>query len=163
MSKIIKFFELNAPPGIELKQEYGVFIIGNLCSAVISVFAFLVQYARERSELFTYIGYERRLIDGVRITPFHNLISIYFAGFIFVAIFLLGYIPYHYAYYRQGSMSIYLMKRLPNSSELHRRAWTLPCIAVLATISVAIVTILFCFLIYFLATPKACLPYINWR
>ena len=163
MSKIIEFLEQNAPPGIELKQAYGVFIIGNVCSAVISVFAFLIQYARERSELFTYIGYERTLIEGAIITPFHNLISIYFAGFIFVAIFMLGYIAYHYAYYRQGSMSIYLMKRLPDSSELHRRAWTLPCLAFLATIALAIFTIIFCFIIYFLATPKACLPYINWR
>ena len=163
MSKMIEFLKRNAPPGIELKPEYGVFVIGNLCSAVVSVFAFLIQYATARSELFTYIGYERSLIEGARITPFHNLISIYFAGFIFVAVFMLGYAAYHYAYYRQGSMSIYLMKRLPNSNELHKRAWTVPCLAALATISVAIATIIFCFIIYFLATPKTCLPYINRR
>ena len=56
-------------------------------------------------------------------------------------------------------MSIYLMKRLPNKWELHRRAITVPCIAVLATIGVALTAILFYYIIYFLATPKVCLPY----
>ena len=163
MSKIIEFCKRNSPPGIDLKQEYAVFIIGNTCSVVISLFAFLLNYAHFRAELFTYVGTKRELIDGAIITPFYNLINFYFASFVFVALFMLGYVIYHYGYYRQDSMSIYLMKRLPKKSELHKRAWTVPCIAVLGTLVIAFATILFCYIIYFLATPKACLPYNVWR
>ena len=112
-----------------------------------------------RRELFFYETDKKTLIEGAIIAPFSSLFSVYFLGFFFVACFLLGYIIYHYSYYRQDSMSIYLMKRLPDKWELHRRAITVPCIAVVATIGVALTAILFYYIIYFLATPKVCSPY----
>lgn len=158
-----EFFKRNSPPGIDLKQEWRVFLIGNIGSVLISFFAFIANYLKKREELFTYVGAERVRIEGAIMTPFHNLINFYFVGFFFVACFMLGYIIYHYAYYRQDSMSIYLMKRLPNKSELHKRAFTIPCLAVLATFAIALAAILFYFIIYILATPKACLPYAALR
>lgn len=157
------FFKRNSPPGIDLKQEYRVFLVGNICSLVVSFFAFIINYFKAREELFTYVGGDRVRLEGAIMTPFHNLINFYFAGFFFVICFMLGYVIYHYAYFRQESMSIYLMKRLPKKSELHKRVLTIPCLAVLATIAIALTAILFYFIIYFLATPKACLPYAALR
>lgn len=158
-----EFFKRNSPPGVDLKQEWKVFLIGNIGSVLISFFAFLDRYLDARRQLFTYAEGIRERIDGAIIAPFHTMINFYFVGFFFVICFMLGYIIYHYAYYRQDSMSIYLMKRLPNKRELHRRALTVPCIAALATVGVAIAAILFYYIIYFLATPKACLPYATLR
>ena len=154
-----EFFKRNSPPGIDLRQEWRVFLIGNIASVFISFFAFIDKYLDARNQLFTYQIDKKILIEGEIIAPFSSLFSVYFSGFFFVACFMLGFIIYHYAYYRQDSMSIYLMKRLPDKRELHRRALTVPGLAVLATIGVAIAAILFYFIIYILATPKACLPY----
>ena len=119
-----EFLKRNAPPGIDLKQEWRVFLIGNIASVIVSFFAFLDKYFDARNQLFTYEIDKRILIEGATIAPFSSLFSVYFSGFFYVTCFMLGYIIYHYLYYRQGSMSIYLMKRLPNKRELHRRAIT---------------------------------------
>ena len=160
---MIEFLKRNSPPGTDLKQEWWVFLIGNIVSVFISFFAFLDKYMEARDRLFTYEIDKRVLIEGARIAPFSDLLGGYFWGFFLVACFLLGYVIYHYSYFRQGSMSIYLMKRLPNKRELHRRALTVPCLAVLATVGIAIVAILFYYIIYILATPKVCLPYAALR
>lgn len=160
---MIEFLERNAPPGVDLKQEYQVWLIGNVAAVIISFLAFLDRYIGARSRLFTYATGTRERIEGAIITPFYDLFSIYFAGFLIVSAVMLCFIVYHYTYYRQGSMSIYLMKRLPRKSEFHKRAITVPCLAVLATFAVAAVAIVFYFLIYILATPKDCLPYAALR
>ena len=156
---MIEFLKRNAPPGIDLMQEIGVFVIGNICSVAVSFFAFLISYLEAREALFTYISGERVRLEGAVIVPFRNLFSAYFLGFVIVSAVMLCFIIYHYAYFRQGSMSIYLMKRLPGKSELHRLALTVPCLAALATLAVAFAAIALYFIIYILATPKECLPY----
>ena len=160
MSKVRKFLERNAPPGMELKQEWCVFLIGNIGSMILGFIGFMGQYTNARRQLFAYDEFgKKELIEGAVIPPFQNLLGGYLAGFFWVACFLLGYIVYHYIYYRQGSMSIYLMKRLPHKGEIHRRALTLPALGVIATVTAALATILLFYIIYILATPVACLPY----
>ena len=158
-----EFFKRNSPPGIDLKQEFRLFLIGNIASVIVSFLAFLDKYINARNNLFFYEIDKKILIDGAIIAPFSSLFSVYFSGFFLVACFLLGYVIHHYLYFRQDSMSIYLMKRLPDKRELHRRALTVPCLAALATIGVALSAILLYFIIYILATPKACLPYAALR
>lgn len=154
-----EFFKRNSPPGIDLRQEWRAFLIGNIASVIVSFFAFLAKYIEARDLLFVYEIDRKILKEGAIIAPFSSLFSFYFLGFFFVACIFLGYVVYHYSYFRQDSMSIYLMKRLPDKRELHRRALTVPVLAVLATIGVALAAVLFYFIIYILATPKACLPY----
>ncbi|MBQ2735899.1 MAG: hypothetical protein IJF26_00520 [Clostridia bacterium] len=158
-----EFFKRNSPPGIDLKQEFRLFLICNIASVIVSFFAFLDKYINARNNLFFYEIDKKILIEGAIIAPFSSLLSVYFSVFFFVTCFMLGYIIPHYLYFRQDSMSIYLMKRLPNKRELHRRALTVPCLAALATIGVALSAILLYFIIYILATPKACLPYAALR
>ena len=154
-----EFFKRNSPPGIDLGQEWRVFLIGNIASVIVSLFAFLAKYIDARDQLFVYEIDRKILKEGAIIAPFSSLFSIYFLGFVLVALFLLGYVIYHYSYFRQESMSIYLMKRLPDKRELHKRALTVPVLAVLATICVALAAVLLYFVIYLLATPRACLPF----
>ena len=160
---MLNYLERHAPPGLDLRTELYTFIIGNGLSVLVSFLAFLDKYLDARRQLFTYENGIRERIGGAVMTPFPQLFSVYFSGFFLVALVMLGFIIHHYAYYRQGSMSQYLMKRLPRKSERHIRALTLPCLAVLATAAVAFAAILFYFMIYVLATPTACLPFVALR
>jgi len=155
------FWKRNAPPGINLKQMYYVFLLGNLASAFVSMVDFTADYLRARNELFIYrlATEELTLIEGAVIAPFHAFVDSCFLGFALTAVCLLAFAIYHWAYYRQGSMSIYLMKRLPDRGVLYKQVLTVPCLAALATAAVAAVTVLLCFCIYLLATPGVCLPY----
>ena len=85
MNKLIEYCKRNSPPGIDLKQEYAVFIIGNCCSAVLAVFAFLINYIKHRESLFAYVSTQRILIDGAVMTPFYKLINYCFSGFFFLS------------------------------------------------------------------------------
>lgn len=157
------FFKRNSPPGMDLKPQWRVFLIGNIVSLLISFCDFMKRYTDARNQLFTYVVDRRELIEGAVIVPFRNLLGTLFSSFFFVICFMLGCMIYHYSYYRRDSMSIYLMKRLPNRIELHRRALTLPALAILATLVAALVALLLYFMIYLLATPRACLPYAALR
>lgn len=153
-----EFLKRNSPPGIDLKQLWYVFLFGNLCSILISFAGFLSNYIQARRQLFCDNYGHPVLITDATIKPFYGLLDDFFLLFYIVAFVLLGFIIYYYSYFRQGSMSIYLMKRLPDKRDIHRRALTIPCLAGLATIVVAITTVALYYVIYLLATPKACLP-----
>ena len=159
---MIKFFTRHTPPGIEVRQELGLFLLSQVLSLFFSL-QFLAHYQNERARLFQTVDGKRYLIEGAKIADFHDILGISLYGFGLAAVAMLGFAVYHYAYYRQGSMSIYLMKRLPTPAERHRRAWTLPVLA-MATCILAALAVLFVYLaIYLLATPKACLPDGVWR
>jgi len=147
------------PPGFPEAQEIRLFLIGNSASAVVALFGFLANYSEARDRLFDYADGRRTLIEGAYIEGFSSLLGLYFMGFVFVSCWMLGNVVAHYAYYRQGSMSLYLMKRLPKRGERHLRAWAVPCLSVVASGAVALLTVLICFVIYLIATPRGCLPY----
>ncbi len=159
---MIKFFTRHAPPGIEVKQELGVFLLAQVLSLLFSL-QFFVQYQDARARLFHTVDGKRYLIEGARIADFHDILGISLFGFGLAAVSMLGLAVYHYVYYRQGSMSIYLMKRLPDPAERHRRALTLPLLAMLASILAALAVLLIYFAVYLLATPGICLPDEVWR
>ena len=79
-----KFFKRNSPPGLDLKQEWRVFLIGNIASLIVSFFAFLDKYIDTRNQLFVYEMDKKMLIEGAIIAPFSSLFSVYFSGFFFI-------------------------------------------------------------------------------
>lgn len=157
-----KFFTRNTPPGIDPWQEIGTFLLAQMLSLFFS-FQFFGRYQSARAQLYHTVDGKRFLLEGAKIADFGEILGLSLYGFGLTAVAMLGFIVYHYAYYRQGSMSIYLMKRLPNPTERHRRAWTLPILAMAASMAVALAVLLIYFAIYLLATPKACLPDEIWR
>ena len=64
------------------------------------------------------------------------------SGFFVVFICMVGMILYHYSYHWYGSKSIYLMRRLPDQMELHRRCLTLPVLTMV--LSVVLAFVLYC-------------------
>lgn len=159
------FFKRNTPPGMSMKQEFWFFVLGMIAS-VFDSFLFLVRYTAAQSRFYEIRGGERVFIGEIEhmvMPDFAVLLGNSLAGFGFLAICMLGFIIYHYAYFRQGSKSIYLMKRLPKKSELHRRALTVPLLAMLACALAAFILLLLYFALYMLATPDVCLTPDQWQ
>lgn len=76
-----------------------------------------------------------------------------FTGFLITALCLLLLIPWHYAYHRRGSQSIYLMRRLPDRWELARRCAAFPLAGVgVCALCAALLWLIYA-AIYVFATP----------
>ena len=99
-----------------------------------------------------------RYLDGVTIRSLNDLMRLKFFGvwgYLGVCLFLL---VWHYTSFTRDSMSIYVMRRIPDAKELHVRCLTLPIAALLLG---ALLTALLLFAytqLYWNSTPAQCLP-----
>lgn len=150
------------PPGIDPRKELKWMFGGWMLSFFYSM-GLVLRYEQEYRWLFTTIDKRRVLQQGVLMPDFADLLGSHLYGFLIVALCMLAVVIYHYVYHRQGSRSIYLMRRLPDSMELHRRCWALPVLCALASILLAFVMLLIYYAIYMLATPDACLSPGQWE
>lgn len=160
--RFMKFLDDFAPPGIGTDKELGGFICGLIVAWIFS-FNFFNRYAEARALLFHIQGTKRVLIEGAVMTSFSVVLGDSLNSFGFLCVLLLSVVIWHYLCYRQGSKSIYLMKRLPSRWEIHKRAWTLPLLAVAATVAAAFVSMLFYYWIYMVATPEQCIALGQWQ
>ncbi|MGN1002239.1 MAG: hypothetical protein ACI4PC_05660 [Oscillospiraceae bacterium] len=151
-----------APPGMSLKQEKG-FFWGGLAGAWLCSLSFLARYLDARGELYFYVGTQRRLDPNAVMPDFAVLFDGSLLGFALVAACMLFFIVFHYAYYRQGSKSVYLMRRLPQRWEMHKRSLTLPLLAVCLYALAALLVLLAYLAVYLLFTPDECLTPHQWQ
>lgn len=151
-----------APPGMSLKQEKRYFLGGLACAWLYS-WTFLGRYLDARGDLFFYSGIERRLRPDAVMPDFAGLVGGALWGFAILAVCMLFFIAFHYAYYYQGSKSVYLMRRLPSRWEIHRRSLTLPLLAVCLCALAAFLILLADFAVYMLFTPNECLTPHQWQ
>lgn len=157
-----KLFSRLTPPGIPLRRELS-FLLGGYLLAFLFSCQYLARYSEARGELFEYVAGRRVLCEGAVITDFTVLMRFSTFGFFAVACALLGLAVFHYAYYRQESMSIYLMKRLPCRRERHVRALAFPLAAIVLTGAAAFLLRFLYFVLYLCATPDGCLPAQVWQ
>lgn len=155
-------FSRYAPLGINLGRE-GRFYVGGMVCAFAYSLSFLTRYGSAHSRLYTWIENKRTIRPGTVMEDFYQLLGSALTGFVIVAMCALVIIIYHYVYHRQGSKSIYLMKRLPNRFELHRRCLTLPILAALISLLAAGVLLLSYYGIYMACTPEECLSPGQWQ
>lgn len=101
----------------------------------------------------------RELIPGSVIQPFSDLIQSSLDFFPLFWLFMLWEVIDCYLYHRRETKSIYLMRRLPDAWDLHRRCWGKPLIYTAGSIVLMGAILLVYFLIYLVFTPAACLPY----
>ena len=162
MRKInVEKWEKYTPPGIEFTKQMTICLTG-ISAAFGWSWSFLVKYLTARGELFerTMTGLVVR--DGAMMQDFWNLVHEdmdSLDGFLVFYLVMIGLMVYHYLYYYQGSKSIYLMQRLPDRWEIHRRNVTLPLVAIVLGILTEIVVLLLYYAIYMMCTPAQCLPY----
>ena len=101
----------------------------------------------------------RTLRPGAVMVSFASLIEDRFMLVPFFWVFMGLEVWDCYDYHKKATKSIYLMRRLPDKWDLHRRCWGRPVIyCILSLLAVAAMTILY-FLAYLAFTPWECLPY----
>ncbi len=147
-----------APVGVNLARE----VMGYIMAVTFSVFysfLFLGRYLEARSDLYEWANGERVLQNGAIMPRFEELADGCFNVFVIALIGMAAVIIYHYLYHYQGTKSIYLMRRLENKWELHRRCITLPIAAMLITAVIAVVLYFVYQGIYLVFTPQQCLPF----
>ncbi len=151
-----------APPGLDLRAETCLF---GGCMALSTLFSlsFLVRFFEERDRLYRSSGSERTLLPDAVMPDFADVLDGALIGFAVLALCMAAFVAVHYAYHHQGSKSIYLMRRLPDRWERHRRCWTLPLLGIAACLLAAFVLLLIYYAIYMLATPEVCLTPGQWR
>ncbi len=157
MTEKMKWLENYTPLGIDVGKQVGWWFAGVVVATLHSIL-FLIRYFDRRADLYILKAGKRVLMDGAVMTDFGTLTEGVFLTFYLVSIVTLLVIIYHYFYHYQGSKMMYLMKRLPDKWELHRRCITLPVVgAVLMMVWMLVVHMLY-YTIYILCTPSQCLP-----
>lgn len=150
------FFDKNLPPGMSPSEEQRVVRWGLALSLFLGLWD-LIQFFTEISNLYQYRGRERVLDESCIMPDFAEIFVRFPIGFLILAVCMLGFVTYHYIYYYRGSKSIYLMRRLPNRFEIHRRAWTYPfCVMLLCALCIVVLFWLY-FGLYLWITPNVCL------
>lgn len=152
-------FDRFVPLGLDGKNESQWILAGLIVSALSALINFSNQYTDALSRLYVYGLGTKRLIPGAVMAPFYQTVMGCEVGFTLVCLAMALLAVYHYHYHTQGSKSIYLMRRLPRSWELHMRCLGLPVLgAAGAMASLGLLTVFF-YLIYRFCTPAQCLPY----
>ncbi|MBQ4562859.1 MAG: hypothetical protein IJA58_00090, partial [Lachnospiraceae bacterium] len=171
--KLIVFCAHNAPPGLYWEREAKWVEAGVLGTAVLAILVFLVRCLTTVGNLYEYkwklaengayqkVGYG--LKDGAMMPAVSELLGGSRIGFALVGLLIVIFAVNHYRHYRQESMSIYLMKRLPNRWEYHRRNLTLPVMFMGAVLAAMVLTELICYGGYLALTPAGCLPAGQWE
>lgn len=152
----------HVPPGLNPRTERNVFFVG-LAYAVLRSFGFFFRLSDGLYRLYTGTGEFRRLRSGAMMPDFVEILDSALLGFGLLALCMVVFLFDHYSYYRRGSKSIYLMRRLPNRWEQHRRCLTLPLAAIVLCALLALVLLCLYFLIYMLVTPEVCLQPDQWQ
>ena len=145
------------PPGLSLAQERKWYFLSLGATSLISTAIFLSHYTTARSNLFSQHFSRTMLIPGAMIEPFSVLLDHVMDPLILLLLCLPFWVVLHYLYFRQGSMSIYLMRRLPDRTLLHRQCWTLPVLGLMLVLLAGLLLLGIYYLIYRYATPAQCL------
>ena len=157
MTEKMRWLENYTPLGIDAGKQVGWWLAGVVIATLHSML-FLIRYFNIRTDLYLLKAGNGVTAESAIMPDFETLTEDVFLTFYLVSIITLLIIIYHYFYHYQGSKMMYLMKRLPDKWELHRRCITLPVIgAVLLMAWMFIVRMLY-YTIYILCTPSQYLP-----
>lgn len=151
-----------APPGYNFRRELQYFLYGNVLAFVVSLIYFF-RLSKNIQALYEYDGTEKVLIVSADMPDFVEILGAFLTGFLLMALCMMAMILFRYGYHHQHSKSIYLMKRLPNRFELHKRCLSLPIVTAVLCILLLVTLFFIYYGIYFIATPKECLTPNQWQ
>ena len=151
------WLEAHAPLGIELANEVMIYVSAMTLSLLYSLI-YLGNYISERNNLYEKIGEKQVLRTGAKMPEFEALIEGRMIGFGIVIVILICISVYHYIYHYMDSKLVYLMKRLPNKWEMHKRCLVIPVAGIIITIVCMILLWFLYYGIYLVFTPQQCLP-----
>lgn len=145
------------PVPADAQNEAGWLGLGIGAAAAWNGFDFWISYANTLARLYREAGGQKLLLTGAQMAPFGDLIHGGATLFPVVLIGALGMAIGHYAGHYAGSKSVYLMRRLPDKWEFHRRCLGLPLLGVAAALAVLAAQTGLHYLGYLLITPEGCL------
>lgn len=152
------------PPGMDWEYKVDRFCTWMSCAALFALCAFMLQYIDTLNDLYVYKGVNGRArIPGAVMADFYTLMDWVFVGYQLIAVSMLFSARRNYAYHHQGSKSIYLMRRLPDRWERHRRCLGLPVMGIACCVLAVFVTVVLCYAWYILGTPSECLTPHQWE
>ncbi len=143
-------------------MQGGIFLL--VVGTLRAVVELMDNYLAARDSLFetvrvSMIEVHQELIPGAMIHPFPSLIQHSFDFFPLFWLFMLWEVIDCYLYHRKETRSIYLMRRLPDKWDLHRRCWGRPLIYTAGSIVLIGLILLSYFIVYLVFTPAECLPF----
>lgn len=150
------------PLGVDWRSE-GKLFCGLLIGAVLFSLGFFQRMSRHLGDLYWYQYGKHTLIPGAVMADFDVVLGRALLGFAVAAVCMAALGALHYARHWRESKSIYLMRRLPDRWELHRRCLALPVMAVALCLLIALALLLLYFGIYLAATPEQCLRPGQWQ
>ena len=156
-------FSRCAPPGFDLRFEAQFFLTGLAASALYSSL-YLLRLFHALDNLYAWNDKNLRvLLPDAAMPAFAELLEDSFSWFGILALVAAAFAVWHYAYHRIGTRSIYLMRRLPDQWELHRRCLTQPLAALTVCAAAAVATLLVYFAFYWFVPPEECLRGGQWQ
>lgn len=145
------------PLGLEADKERRLLLYSLAAGAVWSVLLFLSSYAEAYSSLFNQ-NIRNQIREGAMMPEFFEILAGTERVFLLVFAAMPLWALYHYTYHLNGSKPIYLMRRLPERWELHRRCLALPAVGMVSALAFQGILGSLYYLIYILITPRQCLP-----
>ena len=152
----------HVPPGYDWLPEWRFLVWGSLAAFLWSL-VYFAQLHEAREALFERSLHGYVLIPGVKMKDFVSVLGSSMMGFQILIPCLASHVIQHAIYIRQGSKSIYLMRRLPQRSERHRRCLLLPLTFAVCVLIAAFLLLLLYFQIYRAVTPDSCLTPDQWQ
>ena len=146
------FLTKNAPPGADIQNQVNWYFGGLIFIGVWSL-GFLFRFSSAYERLFNRTETSRYLRGDAMMPEFTDLLGGSLRAVFVIVLALLV----------QGSKSIYLMKRLPDRWELHRRCILLPALGIAGSLLIGFTLLMIYFAIYMLVTPDRCLPPDQWQ
>jgi len=150
------------PLGIDYYRELKWVNISFLVSFIYSL-GYLFKLNSSYNSLFLVVDARKFLKTGAIMDDFVFILKESLSGFIVIAVCMIALAAYHYFYHYIDSKSIYLMKRLPNHFDLHKRCFTYPILITVISLIVALILLIIYYNIYLLVTPEGCLTPGQWQ
>ena len=154
------------PPGESLEGS-GRCLFGLVGIALVeNLVTFVLRFSAALSQLYVNRNGVKTLVQGARMPDMEELMQGSLVVVWFFPALAIVVAASYYASFHQGSKSIYLMKRLENPWELHRRCLTVPGIILLAGVATMVALLARDWTLYRFIPPEACLgaAHINiWR
>lgn len=146
------------PPGYDYAKEWGSIILCFVIGTIFSMALFFIELTNVMNWLYDTVLGERTLMEGAIAQPFMELMEGQPVCFAPMFIFILIMMFYHYAYYYQGTKSIYVMRRLSSKKYIIKSCVMGTGVGMGIGLAAILVLWILYYLIYRLAIPSECMP-----
>lgn len=138
------------------------FQLSALPLSVLWSFIYFDRYQSAQAELYVWMGELKVLKQDAVMPDFYTLLDSVFVGFAVTVAGMLGFAAARYAYHYRGSKAIYLMRRLPDRYDLHRRCLLVPLAGAAVGVVAGFALLVIYYRHYLASTPAEALATDQW-